>query len=524
MGNALFLNDGQGRFRNVTEEAGLAYRRQDGHPGEARQPLIADFDNDGLQDIFISYAHDAHRLYRNLGEGRFEDVTEHAGLGGEGLIGGPATTLDFDRDGLLDIYIGYFGDYLAGALPEHDNIIADPSEGPEGGKLPTLARNNLNALANKLFRNMGDMAFEDVTEASGTGQTGWAQAVTHTDFDGDGWQDIIVANDFGKNCLFHNNGDGTFTDLSDSLGVEKAYHSMNVGIADLNDDTYPDIYFSNITSLNKDPKYFLPDALTQMNLDLRIMASMRYKESNILYLSRRERQTLQGYDISEALQRGTGSDGWAWDADFFDFDNDGDDDLYLVNGTHEYYVHTFKFILEYRGEESVKLLSHDRESNVFLVNEGGELRNESLRSGADLVLNSRAAAYLDYDGDGDLDIAINNFHAPAVFLRNNAEKRGNHWVKVRLIGDVEKGCNRDAIGARLYGVTPGGHRLWREVHGGTGYLSMDPKEQHFGLGAEEGLDLKIVWPNGDEQEIKGLAAGRAYVIEQGHDPIEKPKA
>ncbi|MCH9020458.1 MAG: ASPIC/UnbV domain-containing protein, partial [Proteobacteria bacterium] len=101
----------------------------------------------------------------------------------------------------------------------------------------------------------------------------------------------------------------------------------------------------------------------------------------------------------------------------------------------------------------------------------------------------------------------NNFHDPAVFLRNNAEKRGNHWVKVKLIGDPEKGSNRDAIGARLYGVTPSGRRLWREVHGGTGYLSMDPKEQHFGLGAEDSLDLKIVWPGGGEQESPGVVGG-----------------
>ena len=132
--------------------------------------------------------------------------------------------------------------------------------------------------------------------------------------------------------------------------------------------------------------------------------------------------------------------------------------------------------------------------------------------------NSRSAAYVDYDLDGDLDIAINNFHGEAVFLHNDADQWGNNWMKIRLIGDPARGSNRDAIGARLIATTPGGLRVWREVHGGSGYLSMEAKQQHLGLGQERSIDLDILWPNGERQHVPNLAANRAYVIEQGKAP------
>ena len=197
LGNQLLINDGKGRFEERAD-AGLEFRRPDGNPGEPRQPLIADLDNDGWQDVVITYAGDDHRVFRNLGDGTFDDVSDRAGLGGAERIGGPATAFDFDCDGLLDIYIGYFGNYTQGARPY-------------------LVRDNINADANRLFRNVGGMRFEDVTDASGTGDTGWAQAIAHVDFDADGWQDLVVANDFGQNAYLRNRGDGTFEDLTFDL-------------------------------------------------------------------------------------------------------------------------------------------------------------------------------------------------------------------------------------------------------------------------------------------------------------------
>lgn len=513
-GNRLFVATEAGSFDDVTVASGLDVRRPDGTYGEARQPLIADLDNDGHRDILITYAGDDHRLFRGLGGGRFEDASARAGLGGKDLIGGPATVFDFDRDGLLDIYIGYFGDYRQGALPNDGALIG----GGNGGdpSLPTLTRDNKNALPNRLFRNLGALRFADVTESSGTGDTGWAQAIGHSDVDGDGWQDLVVANDFGKNAVLLNRGDGTFEDVAAGLGMDKAYHSMNVGFGDLNGDFLPEIYVSNINTLIKDARYVSPNESTMMNLDPKALANLQYNEASVLWTSRQDTDGgLAGYTASAAVERGENTVGWAWDADFFDLENDGDEDLYVANGTNEYFFYHSMYIQK-RGEESrVTVLDWNKESNVLLVNEGGKLRNRSRGSGMDLLVNARAAAYFDLDTDGDLDVVLNNFHAPADVLRNRSERLGNRWLKLTLVGDPARGSNRDAIGARVAIITPDGRRQWREVHGSTGYLSAHPKTVHVGLGQAQQADIEIRWPNGDVEQRTGLEANQSWEIVQG---------
>ncbi len=542
-GNALLLNDGHGHFVDATREAGIDWLRADGSHGEPRDPIIADFDNDGRQDILITYANDANRLYRNVGGARFEDVTNEAGLGGEGLIAGPATVFDFDADGLLDIYIGYFGDYLHGAIPAVDH-------------------NNQNALPNKLFRNVGGMRFEDVTEGSGTADLGWAQAVSHVDFDRDGLPDIIVANDYGRNAFLRNLGSGKFQDLAPALGMLEAFHSMNVGITDINDDDFPDIYISNLAMLVKDGKFAFPDVNTPIDFDLHAMPGIAVKESNMFYVSQVEDSRLVGYVPSSDMELGSSSTGWAWDAEFFDFDHDADDDLYVVNGTNDF--NTFSMV--YRppdsgGRSRELLLDHRRESNVFLLHEAGKLKDASARSGADFAANSRSTSYLDYDDDGDLDIAVSNFHAAATLLRNDSDKQGRGWLKLRLVGDPSRsrlvGCdglldcgwawlvatlrrwldgyegrapewlrawlapepdprsNRDAIGARILVTLEDGTHVRREVQGGSGYLSMNPKQQHFGIGGSRAVDARIIWPNGEVQMLSGLTPNASYTVQQG---------
>jgi hypothetical protein len=414
-------------------------------------------------------------------------------------LAGPATAFDFDGDGLLDLYIGHLGDYLSGVLP-------------------TMDRDNRNGGPNKLFRNLGGMRFADVTADSGAAGAGWTQAVSHTDFDRDGRQDIIVANDYGRNAFLRNLGDGKFENAAPSLGVTNAYHSMNVGISDLNDDGHPDIYISNLASLVKDDKYIFPDVNTPMHLDLRAMAGMLIKESDVLYMSRLDGNRLAAYEPSKDVERGATSTGWAWDAEFFDFDCDGDDDLYLVNGTNDY--HAYAAIYNYvdsEGRQVEHLLNHTRESNVFFVNDGGKLKNESARSGADLGVNSRSTAYLDFDGDGDLDIAVNNFQSPALMFRNNADERDLHWLKIRLIGDPSRGSNRDGIGAQIVVTTDDRLHMTREIHGGSGYLSMNPKEQHFGLGRSQSADVQIIWPNGEQQKLENLTANRTHTVRQSEN-------
>jgi hypothetical protein len=494
-GNALYLNDGKGRFTDVTEAAGLAWKRGDGRPGEPRQPIVADFDNDGLQDVLITYVDDDHRLYRNAGNAKFEDVTARGNLGGKGLVGGPATALDFDRDGLLDLYIGYFGDYLK-------------------GELPTLSRRNSNALPDKLFRNKGNFVFEDVSAGSGVENTGWAQSVGHLDFDGDGWEDLICGNDFGTNAWYRNLGNGKFEDVSSKIGTDKPSYTMNVGITDLNRDGRPDVYISNIVTMDKDEKYVLPDTKTRMKFNPAKMANMRVVEANDLWTS----VAGGSYEQSKAVGRGYRSTGWSWGAQFFDSDNDGDDDLYLVNGMNEYAVYSSvnPYLTDPSGQPSSALLPvAEKEVPVFFVNTKGMLQEETAKSGADPAGNARSVAYLDQDADGDLDMIVNNFNSPALVYRNNSERNGNHWIKIRLTGEPSKGVTRDAIGARILVDTRSQKGLWREVFSTIGYLSVHPKEQHLGLGRDTKADVTVIWPNGERETFNGLSADRVHSIVQG---------
>ena len=501
-GNALYLNDGKGRFTDVTEGAGLAWKRSDGRPGEPRQPIVADFDNDGLADVLVTYVDDAHRVYRNLGNAKFEDVTARTNLGGKGLVGGPATALDFDEDGLLDVYIGYFGDYLK-------------------GELPTLSRRNSNALPDKLFRNKGNFVFEEVAN-SGVENNGWAQSVGHLDFDDDGREDILCGNDFGVNAWYRNLGNGRFEDVSSKIGTDKPSYTMNVGITDLNRDGYPDVYISNIVTMDKDEKYILPDTKTRMKFNPAKMANMRVVEANDLWQSVAQRGAQAAfpvqYEQSKAVGRGFRSTGWAWDADFFDFDNDGDDDLYVVNGMNEYAVYSSvnPYLTDPAGNPSSAILPvAEKEVPVFFVNANGMLTEETTKSGADPAGNARSVAYLDSDNDGDLDMVVNNFNSPAIVYRNNSDSAGNHWLKLRLVGDPAKGVTRDAIGAQIVVDTAKQKGLWREVFSTIGYLSVHPKEQHFGLGTDTKADITVEWPNGEKQTFKGVRADKRYLIVQG---------
>jgi hypothetical protein len=495
LGNRLYLNNGDGTFTDATEKAGINWIGPDKKPGEPRQPLIVDFDNDGRQDIFISYVNAPHRVYRNNGDGTFTDVTGKANLGGDALVGGPAVAFDYDRDGLLDLYIGYYGNYLEGVGPN-------------------LARVNTNGTPNKLFRNTGGFAFKDVSAGSGVENRGWTQAAVSVDFDLDGWSDLIVGNDFGVNSYYRNRGDGTFEDLAPQLGTDLPSSSMNAGTGDLNKDGYPDVYVSNIVAMVKDEKYIMPTEETRMKRKAEKLATMRVVQNNHLFTSEAVEGKLR-YAVNEAVDPMDTSTGWAWDADFFDFDNDGDDDLYLVNGLHEYLLYAKQFDVDTTdGKKTMIFAVSDREPNVFFVNEKGRLANRSGESGADFSSNSRSAAYLDHDNDGDLDVVVNNFNEHAVFLANRAETLRNQWLKLELTGDPSKGSNRDAVGARIVVTTPGGNRIWREVQSATGYLSQHPKRQHIGLGRETVADVTVYWPNGSRTEHKGLKAGELHRLKQ----------
>jgi len=497
-GNKLFLNSKEGRFTDISEISNINNTWSDSQHsfGEPRQPIIADFNNDGKEDIFITYVNDAHKMYKNIDGSHFEDVSLNTQLGGKNAVGGPATTFDYNNDGLLDIFIGYFGNYIEGTLP-------------------TLSRDNVNGMPNKLYKNMGNFVFQEVEFTKDINSNrGWTQALGHSDINQDGWQDIIVGNDFGNNKYYLNNKDGMFTEISKQLGTDKPSYTMNVGITDLNGDMYPDFYISNIVVMQKDEKYVSPNADTEMKFDPKKMATIRTVEANDLFLSHPENNTLKQYDLSTNIGRGYSATGWSWDADFFDFDNDGDEDLYCLNGMNDFSVYSSENPFYFERQEKSKSIVYaesNREKNVFFVNENGELLNEAEKLGADLNSNARSASYLDFDNDGDLDILINNYHEKATLLENKTSS-GNNWIKIKLIGDPSKNINKDAIGSVLILNTKNHKNMWREIHSTTGYLSVHPKEQHFGLGEDTQVDLLIKWSNGDNYTVKNITTNKRYQI------------
>jgi hypothetical protein len=306
---------------------------------------------------------------------------------------------------------------------------------------------------------------------------------------------------------------------------------MGIGLADLNGDSFPDIYISNIVVMNKDEKYVNPDADTPMKFDPEKLANMRVVEANDLFVSQTSGKKLKGYELSENVGRGYSSTGWSWFADFLDMDNDGDDDLYVVNGVNPYYVYS-SLNPYYADPDGVKrdvVLPTDDKGNVLFENVGGKLRNVSEESGVDYPGIPRSVAFADFDGDGDLDMVLNNLQEKAVVYQNAAADK-NGWLHIRLVGDPAMKSTRDAIGAKIIVTSDGGIRGWREVHSTSGYLSGHPKEQHFGLGGGGKALVTVIWPNGGREEFENVEANTRYVLTQGEgklvaeEPCKSPSA
>ena len=459
-GCAAFVNRRDGTFEDVTETSGL------GVEGEARMAIIADFDNDGARDVFLTFARESNRLFRNVGGGRFVDVTASAGLLLEGEISGPAAAVDVDGDGLLDLFVGKFGNYLMGEIPPRPQA-------------------STNARPNRLYRNLGGFEFEDVTEQAGVAGTGWTQALSHGDLDRDGDQDLYVANDFGRNELLINDGQGRFTRAGAQSGSDDKFHGMNVGFSDLNRDRLPDIFITNIWFWNS--------------------AQRVTTESNTLLLSRAEEggPSYRRFDDEDFLSHDTG---WAWGARFFDLDNDADDDLFIANGFTDYLT-----FVQHRDhpehEGAIYPINNGREPN-WLLRQTGEMRFEPEASAAAMPgINSRAVALLDFDRDGDLDLAVSTFHAEARLFRNDAPAPANRWLTVELVGLPDRGSSRDAIGAQVVATGADGLQVWRQVTAGDAYLSQQSLALQFGLGSAESVDLEILWPGGEVQRLEAVALG-----------------
>ncbi len=426
-----------------------------------------DYDNDGFIDVFVSYW-GQNILYRNLGNGTFAA----AGLPAQRRRWGSGCAfLDYDRDGRLDLFVSNYVDFdLETATPPGANPFCQFR-----GLSVICGPRGLKGESNILYHNNGDGTFTDLSEPAGIAAVkgNFGLGVLTGDFDNDGWPDIYVANDTNASLLFHNKHDGTFEEIGVLAGC--AYNSdgketsgMGVAAADYDGDGWLDIFKTNFSD-----------------------------ESASLY-----RNSGQGMFVDVAQQAGIArNQKWlGWGCGFLDFDNDGWPDLFLVNGHVYPEVDRAKLGLSYRQP---KLLYRNVTGQRFEEVASPVLQTPSA---------SRGCAFGDYDNDGQMDIAINNMGEIPSLLRLKAAG-GNHWTRIALTGTVS---NRSAIGARVTCIT-GKHRQTDEVRSGGSYFSQNDLRLHFGLGAAKRVDLlEIRWPSGRVERYADLPADRQINLTEGN--------
>jgi hypothetical protein len=470
--NRLYKNNRDGTFTDVTAKAGLLCT---GWPSGV---CVGDYDNDGFEDLFITYWGE-NVLYHNNGDGTFSDVTQKAGVGRNRTHWGSGCTwIDYDRNGLLDLFVSNYVNFDTDRTPkpgDNENCMfrnVRVNCGPRG--LPTGLHS--------LFRNNGDGTFTDVTDASGIGKIKGRYGLTPVaaDFDGDGWPDIFVACDTSASLLLMNNHDGTFREegvergagLNDD-GVEQA--GMGVGIGDYNLDGHLDLFKGHFTD-----------------------------DTNSLY-----RNDGKGNFNDVTLSAGLGVETrfTGWGAGIVDLDNDGHPDLFLVTGN-------------VYPEIDGKVPGYPYKTPRVIFRNLGDGKFEELIEqagpGMTALHSSRGCAFGDIDNDGDLDVLIINLNEPPSLLRNDVT--GDHrWLKVKLIGTKS---NRSAIGARVV-ARYGGQQQVQEVFSQSSYCSSNDRRLHFGLGKAETADLEVQWLGGARQTFAKLQANQLVIIREGAQAVER---
>lgn len=462
--NRLYRNLGNYKFQDISEQV----RLNDPH-FESRQPLFVDVDNDGRLDLFVVHSNRPSKLFMQRKDGTFEETTETSGIK-TGIGAHTATFFDYDNDGKLDLYVGVYGALMRSSI-----------------QFPSV--DGRNGRPNQLFRNLGGGKFQEVTKRAGVGSTAWTMAVTAVDYDRDGHIDLILANDFGRDQVFRNLGNGTFQDVSRQTGMNDRGNGMNVSLTDFNHDGYWDVYISMIDMFSKSIRFILPRANTTIKLDDRILKTSFYLSGNKLFLNQKgKRFQPQEQGIFEPGERG-----WSWSSNFFDLDNDGDEDLYVVNG--------------YRRGTYVS-----RQRNQLFLREGQTFYQYDRVSAVTYKETSRSAAVLDLSGTGKMDIITSDLQRWPRILRNLHNNK-HRWIKVKLRGTKS---NRFGVGASVQIEVKGQPRQMRYVSVGNNYLSQDDTTLHFGLKLAKQVNaITVYWPHGKAQRFKGpFSSNKTHTLKE----------
>lgn len=458
--NALYRNEGNWKFTDVTEQSGL------GDKGYGLGVAAADYDNDGDLDVYLNN-YGPNVLYQNNGDGTFTDVTKQAGVGNGFQVGAGTCFLDMDKDGDLDLYVA---NYLEFSYETH---VTKTTRG-----VPVYANPRYYPpVPDNLYRNNGDGTFTDVSKEAGIAEhAGWGMGMVCADYDNDGDTDIFVANDVAENFLFMNDGSGKFEEVA--LVAGSAYDvsgnsqgSMGVDCGDYDNDGLLDFYMTSFQG--------------QLTALYKNLGNGTFQEVNLI--------TGAGSGTRPHV---------TWGTSFVDFDNDGDRDIFVAAGHLQDNIELFDDTSSYLVR------------NILLMNTGdGKFVNVSEESGdgMEVKLSSRGAGFDDLDNDGDVDVVILNSRRESTILRNDSPSQG-HWLQV-LLRAVK--TNRNGVGARVT-VTAGDLTLIDEVHSGRGYQSHYGTRLYFGLGKRNHIDrIDVRWVGGGIDTFKDFAANQLLILTEG---------
>jgi hypothetical protein len=480
--NALYRNRGDGTFEDVAAAAGVADLNRAGE-GASMGAVWGDYDNDGHEDLFV-YRYGYPVLLRNVDGHRFEDVTQASGLR-RWINSNGAIWIDYDRDGLLDLYVtAYFRDDVDLWHVRTTRIMHDSFEFADNGG------------TNRLYRNLGHGRFEDVTAKTGLGSTRWTLAAASADFNGDGWPDIYLANDYGPEELYLNQQGQRFTLATAGLESESK-SGMSVALGDVFNRGRLDVYVTNISERG----YLFQNNNLRLNL---MVDAARFR------------------NVADPV---VADAGWAWGSQFGDLNNDGLEDLFVANGfisasRDRSYWYAMSKIAGASGavfEDSKSWpafgdasLSGYEKSKVFLNRGSAGWADVAAAVGASDEYDGRAVALADLGNRGTLDVIVANQDQPAIVYRNQADP-ANHWLEFELTGTKS---NRSAIGAEVV-VEAAGVTRRGIVDGGQGFASQNQRRVHFGLGAATRADrVTIHWPSGAEQTLRALEVDSLYRIRE----------
>ncbi|MHB8653757.1 MAG: CRTAC1 family protein [Terriglobia bacterium] len=468
--NALYRNNGDGTFTDVTERAGV--------PGTAYGLgcVWGDYDNDGFPDLYVTQ-YGKNILYHNNGNGTFTDVTDKAGVGATEFgttFHTAATFFDYDRDGRLDLYAGGYANFLPSSQ-RYCNI----GQGILSSCRPAIYQGSPDVL----YHNNGNGTFSEVTRAAKIFQpNGFNLTAAAADYDNDGWPDLFVANDGTDAYLYHNNHNGTFANVATVSGMAfsedgSAMAGMCISLGDYDNDGYLDLLIT----------------------DFQMMSDHLWHNDGKGYFD----------EISgEAGIRGATRQVLSFGGGFFDYDNDGRLDIFIANGS------------VYPEIEKVSSEIHYKQINSLFHNDGkGKFSEVGKTSGDGFATPhaGRGVAFADFDNDGNMDLVVANNGDPPLLLHNSGGT-GNHFLNFKLVGTRS---NRDAMGARVR-LRAGGISQIREIAGGGSYLSQSDLRAHFGLGHNTRADeVEVSWPSGQHQVFRNVAADKFYLIVEGKNQLQR---